>query len=446
MTAEPNSQSTQPSNPSAPAQSSRTAYVSLPQTVADVPDSNGLPPVGDLSKITEDPALGLDLNIIETVPQADDPRSVNPADHTATDAQPPIAIPANPSGSVPFAPSQAIPADPIPAGLAAKAAASKLSGSSPPTTEEATTNQAAGHAPTAAAADQSTPTVAAIDAAPLPAASQSVPTLVEGNHAPQVRFKNDQGKMLLILPSERDDSSGQNTLSYAWVEIMHQLRQRLQAEARHWSANTAVHLIARDRLLSAQQLQDIVDALASQKIQLRRVYTSRRQTAITAATAGYSIEQHVAVSQLKPAPTEAGQAMAEPLILKTTLRSGAEIRHNGTVVVIGDLNPGSAIVAEGDVVVWGRLRGNVHAGCKGDDQARIMALRMEPAQIRIAGFVARGPANPPTQFFPEVAYVTAEAKISIARVEDLREMPSQVEPNRTSGSRKLPATGKRNFE
>ena len=108
--------------------------------------------------------------------------------------------------------------------------------------------------------------------------------------------------------------------------------------------------------------------------------------------------------------------------------------------------PLCAIVAEGDVVVWGRLRGNVHAGCKGDNQARIMALRMEPAQVRIAGLVARGPANPPTQFFPEVAYVTAEAKISIARVEDMREMSGQVESNCVSSGRKFPATGKRNFE
>lgn len=442
MTAESNSQSTPSSNPSAPAQSSRTAYVSLPQT--DVPDSHGLPPVGDLSKITEDPALGLDLNMLDPLPPSE-LASVNPTAPVDPEAQSPITV--NSSG-VPFAPSQAIPAEPIPAGLAAKAAASELSESSSPTAAAATTDQAPDpvSAAVAASVDHNKPTVSPRDAGTLPDATEAVPALIEGNHAPQVRFKNEQGKMLLILPSEQDDSSGQNTLSYAWVEIMHQLRQRLQAEARHWSANTAVHLIARDRLLSAQQLQDIVDALAAQKIQLRRVYTSRRQTAITAATAGYSIEQHVAVSQLKPAPIEAGQAMAEPLVLKTTLRSGAEIRHNGTVVVIGDLNPGSAIVAEGDVVVWGRLRGNVHAGCKGDHQARIMALRMEPAQIRIASFVARGPANPPTQFFPEVAYVTAEEKISIARVEDLREMPGQVEPHRVPSGKKSPATGKRNFE
>jgi septum site-determining protein MinC len=246
--------------------------------------------------------------------------------------------------------------------------------------------------------------------------------LLEGNYAPQVRLKNERGKLLLILPGDHHDTAGGETLTYAWPEVTQQLKQRLQAEARHWKSNTAVHLIARDRLLSAQQLQDIADILETAKLQLRRVYTSRRQTAITAATAGYSVEQHVAVSNLKPTPVEAGQAMAEPLVLCMTLRSGVEVRHNGTVVIIGDLNPGSSVIAEGDILIWGRLRGLAHAGLKGNVQARIMALQMEPAQLRIADFVARGPANPPQQLCPEVAYVNSQGRISIAPAGDLSKL------------------------
>jgi septum site-determining protein MinC len=246
--------------------------------------------------------------------------------------------------------------------------------------------------------------------------------LVEGNYAPQVRFKNERGKLLLILPGEHHDTAGGETLAYAWPEVTQQLKQRLQAEARSWMPNTAVHLIARDRLLNAQQLQDIADILEMARLQLRRVYTSRRQTAITAATAGYSVEQHVAVSNLKPTPIEAGQAMAEPLVLCMTLRSGVEVRHNGTVVIMGDLNPGSSVIAEGDILVWGRLRGLAHAGSKGNVAARIMALQMEPAQLRIADFVARGPATPPQQICPEIAYVNSQGLISIAQAGDLSKL------------------------
>jgi septum site-determining protein MinC len=420
-----------PTTDATPSVASATASTRLPQPATQ---NLGLPQVGDLSKLAQDPVPALELSALER--RAD--VNATPIGASLIDQINAAPTPTVPPVALNFAVSQAIPADTIPAALAAKEAAAKAAGSEGETnsaaTPSATPSDPTAAEPIAMAAAEATP---AIPASPL----------VEGHHAPQVRFKNEQGKLLLILPSETNDSSGQNTLTYAWSEVMNQLRQRLQAEARHWAANTAVHLIGRDRLLSAQQLQDIVDALATHKLQLRRVYTSRRQTATTAATAGYSVEQHVAVSQLNPAPAEAGTAMAEPLVLKTTLRSGVEIRHNGTVVILGDLNPGSAIVAEGDIVVWGRLRGNVHAGYKGDTQARIMALRMEPAQIRIAGFVARGPSNPPTQFFPEVAYVTPQGAISIARMEDMRDTPAATTPTRAAGptGRKFPATGKRNF-
>jgi septum site-determining protein MinC len=140
--------------------------------------------------------------------------------------------------------------------------------------------------------------------------------------------------------------------------------------------------------------------------QLKRVYTSRRQTAVAAATTGYSVEQHLPVAHLNQ-PAEAGQALAEPLYVQTTVRSGMEIRHPGTVIILGDVNPGSSVIADGDVLVWGSLRGVVQAGAAGNDRCLIMALRLEPTQIRIANVVARAPEHPPAEYYPEVAYVTA---------------------------------------
>ncbi|MBK7894707.1 MAG: septum site-determining protein MinC [Anaerolineaceae bacterium] len=79
------------------------------------------------------------------------------------------------------------------------------------------------------------------------------------------------------------------------------------------------------------------------------------------------------------------------LILKETLRSGRSIYHEGHVVVIGDVNPGAEIVASGDVIVWGRLRGLVHAGALGDETAVICALELTPTQLRIADQIAISP-------------------------------------------------------
>jgi septum site-determining protein MinC len=79
------------------------------------------------------------------------------------------------------------------------------------------------------------------------------------------------------------------------------------------------------------------------------------------------------------------------LLVRRTLRSGQAIQHPGHVVVIGDVNPGAEVVAAGDVVVWGRLRGLVHAGAMGDDEALVCALRLTPTQLRIGNHIARPP-------------------------------------------------------
>lgn len=89
------------------------------------------------------------------------------------------------------------------------------------------------------------------------------------------------------------------------------------------------------------------------------------------------------------------------LILKETLRSGRSIYHEGHVVIIGDVNPGAEIVASGDVIVWGRLRGLVHAGALGDETAVICALELNPTQLRIADQIAISPEEKRGRAIPE---------------------------------------------
>jgi septum site-determining protein MinC len=89
------------------------------------------------------------------------------------------------------------------------------------------------------------------------------------------------------------------------------------------------------------------------------------------------------------------------LILRETIRSGRSIYHEGHVVVIGDVNPGAEIIAGGDVVVWGKLRGLVHAGALGDRSAVICALELIPTQLRIADQIAISPHDQRRQATPE---------------------------------------------
>lgn len=100
------------------------------------------------------------------------------------------------------------------------------------------------------------------------------------------------------------------------------------------------------------------------------------------------------------------------LYLQQSLRSGQTMSYDGNVVLIGDAKPGSEIIAKGDITVWGVLGGIAHAGARGNDFAKIRALKLNAIQLRISGFYARRPdaINIPfiqrsNQFTPEEARV-----------------------------------------
>ena len=93
------------------------------------------------------------------------------------------------------------------------------------------------------------------------------------------------------------------------------------------------------------------------------------------------------------------------VMIRRTLRSGRTVRSQGHVVVFGDVNPGAEIIADGDVIVWGRLRGNVHAGASGDESALVCALDMIPTQLRIAGYISISPSDKRHKPKPEMALI-----------------------------------------
>ncbi|MCC5668573.1 septum site-determining protein MinC [Nostoc sp. CHAB 5784] len=233
------------------------------------------------------------------------------------------------------------------------------------------------------------------------------------NDNTQVQLKSKEGRLLLILPPESQVS----TSELSWSDIWQQIRQRLNAGDRFRISNTPVHLMAQDRLVDARQLQELAEALIEVQLRLISVSTSRRQTAIAAVTSGYSVEQLQPVTSLNSEPKATAIPQADALYLEMTVRSGVEIRHPGTVILLGDLNPGGIVIADGDIIIWGRLRGIAHAGAGGNRECLIMSLQMEPTQLRIADAVARAPEKPPMQFSPEVAHITPQG-IRIARATD----------------------------
>jgi len=263
-------------------------------------------------------------------------------------------------------------------------------------------------APEPAAPDAAETATPELEAAAPPPAGQRGAGLV--NPRSQLRLTRKAGQLSLVVPASHELTS-----KIAWADLLDHLKGRLKASEHYWTPGTEIQLRAADQLLDGRQLQAIAETLASVGLKLRCVLTSRRQTAVAAAAAGYSVEQRL--EEAEPKQDDSAENWAEPLYVKSTLRSGAEVQHPGSVVVFGDVNPGSSVTASGDVLVIGRLRGIAHAGSQGNRSCQIMALQMEATQLRIAEAIARPPETPPDQLYPEVAYMAASG-IRLARAQD----------------------------
>jgi septum site-determining protein MinC len=129
------------------------------------------------------------------------------------------------------------------------------------------------------------------------------------NPRSQVRLVKHKGKLHLIFPTIQ-----QFSVKAHWTEIWEQLKHRLNAGEQFWQPGTPIELIAADQLIDTRQLQAIAEALAQANLDLRRVKTSRRQTAVAAATAGYSVDQqpHLMATDLQKAADSSAENWSPP--------------------------------------------------------------------------------------------------------------------------------------
>lgn len=80
-------------------------------------------------------------------------------------------------------------------------------------------------------------------------------------------------------------------------------------------------------------------------------------------------------------------ATSETKFHKGSLRSGQRIEFEGSLVIIGDVNPGAEVIAGENIIILGELRGLAHAGAKGNRDAIIEAVQISATQLRIADIV-----------------------------------------------------------
>ena len=148
-------------------------------------------------------------------------------------------------------------------------------------------------------------------------------------------------------------------------------------------------------ILRAKDLGELRDDLSNREILLAGVLSLSTVTRETAHLLGLATElvrpKPKNKNKMKPLDTVLS---GEPAVLiHRTMRSGFKVAYHGHVIVLGDVNPGAEIIASGCVIVWGRLRGTVHAGAEGDESAVVCALDLSPMQLRIATKIATTPQD-----------------------------------------------------
>lgn len=104
--------------------------------------------------------------------------------------------------------------------------------------------------------------------------------------------------------------------------------------------------------------------------------------------ASAAVAPQTATEVAAPPAVRVDVATAQPsaLIIDKPLRSGQQVYARGRdLVVLAMVNPGAEVIADGHIHVYAPLRGKAIAGARGNTEARIFALAMEPELVSIAG-------------------------------------------------------------
>ncbi|MCL5046046.1 MAG: septum site-determining protein MinC [Actinobacteria bacterium] len=224
-----------------------------------------------------------------------------------------------------------------------------------------------------------------------------------------VIFKGTKNGVLVILSDQQE-----------YLLLKQKLASKLQAAEKFFFPGAHVTIDVGQRVLTSGQLLEMDELLRERHgLRLLNIIHSEPGEAVeqVAAAGSYPGPTYVPNSGVVlagdfgedrggPRDPNEGGLVSDTVLLRRTLRSGQRVKHNGNVVILGDVNPGAEVIAAGDIVVMGVLRGVAHAGAMGNPKAVVAAFRLQPTQLRIANFITRAPdgdAAAPTG--PEVAQI-----------------------------------------
>jgi septum site-determining protein MinC len=189
---------------------------------------------------------------------------------------------------------------------------------------------------------------------------------------------------------------------YVWSEVLEVLAASL-ADSPTFFQGSLLSVDTRRRRLEPPEIEELQALLAPYEMTFKEVGSDELHNPRTLPSGA---ARSLPSGDTTPTLAIRASDVTNTLFTRRTIRSGQRLRYESSVVILGDVNAGAEVIAGGDVVVWGTLRGTVHAGYPGNEEAIVCALVLAPVQLRIGALASRPPedgALPP--LVPEVASV-----------------------------------------
>ncbi len=194
-------------------------------------------------------------------------------------------------------------------------------------------------------------------------------------------------------------------------------------EASSFLGKNKMGLIVRGRNLSEEEEQEVMQIIADNtQLTITCIIDEESETERLFNMRSQQDKIQEADDHTSPADTNTTDISTDcdnnAQVLVGNLRSGQDVSCKQNVVILGDVKPGASVTSYGSIFILGELRGNAFAGAGGDHGAIVMALKLNPLQVRIADAIAISPdaeKGPKLKFKkkrlktdenePEVAYI-----------------------------------------
>jgi septum site-determining protein MinC len=180
-----------------------------------------------------------------------------------------------------------------------------------------------------------------------------------------------------------------------WDDLLYLLSYRIEQTGGLFR-NSPATIEVGGRQLNEPELHDLRTVMATYGMQPGEIRTSSERSFAAAVALGYAATQIGAdgnpVNEARQAIAN-GDSHGAYFIYRGSLRSGQILTRAENILLIGDVNPGAEVNSDGDILVWGRMRGIAHAGAHGNRSSIVAAFDLDPVQLRIDQVVAASQAG-----------------------------------------------------